>query len=168
MAADTLRVEANNRYGRLTYAERSLASTFEFLAEWRPSEPPGATLRELSGELSVVFLDDAELARIHAEFLDDPAPTDVITFPGDPADGSAGEICVSAERAEAEAASRSEPFHRELTLYLVHGWLHLVGFDDLEPAARAAMRQAEAETIRALEEAGLFPDFRLAVPAADR
>lgn len=162
-----LRVEANNRYGCLNYDERRLVSLFEFLADWRPCEPPGGlgTFSELSGDLSVAFLDDAELARIHADFLDNPAPTDVITFPGDPADGSAGEICVSVERAEVEAGSRGEPFFRELTLYLVHGWLHLVGFDDLEEPTRAAMRRAEAETLFALEEAGLFPDFHLAAPS---
>ena len=92
----------------------------------------------------------------------DPTVTDVITFPGDSEDGLAGEICVSVNRAEAEAAARGEPLARELTLYLVHGWLHLVGFDDVEDADRRAMRQAEEETMNAVEEAGLVPDFRLA------
>ncbi len=56
------------------------------------------------GELSLAFLTDAGLARLHADFLADPGITDVITFAGDPALGFAGEICVSAD-----AAARGEP-----------------------------------------------------------
>lgn len=159
MAADSLRVEANNCCAALDYAEQSLVDLFEFLAGLRP--------HDLRGDLSVAFLSDAELARIHADFLDDPTPTDVITFPGDSADDSAGEICVSVERAETEAASRGEPFSRELTLYLVHGWLHLIGLNDVEEEERAAMRRAETETLLAIEKAGLFPDFRLAARSGD-
>src|SRR5471032_895013 len=67
------------------------------------------------GELSLVFLTDAALARLHAEFLSDPTPTDVITFAGDPALGVAGEICVSADAARRQAGSRSAPaFSAEL------------------------------------------------------
>src|ERR1700719_1042744 len=51
------------------------------------------------GELSLAFLTDAGLARLHADFLADPGITDVITFAGNPAHGLAGEICVSADAA---------------------------------------------------------------------
>jgi probable rRNA maturation factor len=107
------------------------------------------------GELSLVFLGEAALARLHAEFLDDPAPTDVITFAGDPAQGQAGEICVSVDAAIREARVRRRPFAAELLLYAIHGWLHLAGYDDLVPAKKRAMRRAEARAMRLLDAGGL-------------
>jgi probable rRNA maturation factor len=112
------------------------------------------------GELSVVFLPPAALARLHARFLSDPSETDVITFPGDPALGTAGEICISARAAARFAKKRKGDFSGELTLYLVHGWLHLAGYDDRKPKDRRAMRRAEARAMRFLRAAGAIPKFR--------
>jgi len=113
------------------------------------------------GELSVVFLTDPALARLHGDFLADPAPTDVITFPGQPDFGTAGEICVSADAAARFAAAHRRSFAEELLLYVAHGWLHLAGYDDLEPAKKRAMRRAEARAMRVLRTAAAVPDFRL-------
>ncbi|KXU35811.1 rRNA maturation RNase YbeY [Cephaloticoccus primus] len=113
------------------------------------------------GELSIVFMTDPALAQLHADFLDDPTPTDVITFEGTPELGTAGEICVSADRAADYAQSQGRDFSEELTLYLVHGWLHLAGYDDLQPALKRQMRAAEKRAMRALADAGLRPRFSL-------
>jgi probable rRNA maturation factor len=95
-------------------------------------------------ELSVVFVDDEELASMHAEWLDDPSATDVITFDlGADEDGPAGELYVSVERALAVARARRGDPLRELLLYVVHGALHLCGFDDHDPLERRRMRAAE-------------------------
>jgi probable rRNA maturation factor len=114
------------------------------------------------GELSVAFLTEAALARIHQDFMGDPTPTDVITFPGDAAQDTMGEICVSADRAATVAARRSADFARELTLYVVHGWLHLAGCDDRKPAARREMRAAERAALAAAKAAGTIPAFAMA------
>jgi probable rRNA maturation factor len=111
------------------------------------------------GELSVAFLTPAALARLHARFLSDPSETDVITFPGDPALGVAGEICVSAEAAGRFARQTGRDFSEELTLYLVHGWLHLAGHDDRRPVRKRAMRRAEARAMGLLRAAGAIPAF---------
>ena len=113
------------------------------------------------GELSVVFMTDPALARIHGDFLADPAPTDVITFSGDPAFGTAGEICVSADAAARFAAAHGRSFAEELLLYLAHGWLHLAGYDDLEPEKKRAMRRAEGRAMRLLLAASALPKFQL-------
>jgi probable rRNA maturation factor len=133
------------------------------------------------GELSLAFLTDAGLARLHADFLADPGITDVITFTGDPVHGLAGEICVSADAAVRQAGpelgrravrqtcperSRRKKisknnFSDELTLYLVHGWLHLAGYDDLTPREKRKMRAAEARALKLLRAARCRPRFRL-------
>ncbi|MFI5338000.1 MAG: rRNA maturation RNase YbeY [Opitutales bacterium] len=126
-----------------------------------------------AGELSLVFLTDAALARIHADFMADPSPTDVITFAGDPAAGLAGEVCVSVDTAAryvglpraaarpSRATDRQAKFASELTLYLVHGWLHLAGYDDLAPAKKRRMRAAEKRALALLRAARAIPAFLL-------
>lgn len=121
------------------------------------------------GELSIAFVDDAEIIRMHDEFLDDPTVTDVITFPGDsesdPTDPEpfAGEICVCVDQAVREAPRHGFTAEDELTLYLVHGWLHLAGHCDLTDGPRAAMREAERVCLAMLRERGLMPAYEFPV-----
>lgn len=124
-------------------------------------------------ELSLVFLTDRELARLHGDFLADPTETDVITFEGDSALGFAGEVCVSVDAALRHVArlrrpkSRGNPavspaaFSGELLLYVVHGWLHLAGHDDLKPEKKRVMRRAERRAMSLLEAAGCVDVFEL-------
>jgi probable rRNA maturation factor len=147
-----------NRHPRLRVGRRSVAGAIAALdahaAQFRGGCPPG--------ELSVAFLTDAALARLHGVFLGDPSRTDVITFAGDRSLGMAGEICVSADAAERQAAGRrGGGVAAELALYVVHGWLHLAGFDDRDPAARRSMRGAEARALRLLRAAGALPRLAL-------
>jgi probable rRNA maturation factor len=143
-----------------------VARALRVLDDRRASLATGKSCLGRERELSVIFLTDAALSRLHADFLGDPAPTDVITFPGRPALGTAGEICVSADAPRRQSPHRD--YSAELTLYLVHGWLHLAGHDDRTPAARRAMRRAEARALRWLRAAAALPRFRLlpARPAA--
>ncbi|HCJ12304.1 MAG: rRNA maturation RNase YbeY [Verrucomicrobia bacterium GWF2_51_19] len=106
-----------------------------------------------AGELSIAFLPDVELAQIHATYLDDPSPTDVITFYVNDPD-FAGEILVSPERASIVAPENDNTLEQELTLYLIHGWLHLAGYNDINPAERKAMRLAEQQTLAFLRQKG--------------
>ena len=95
------------------------------------------------------------MGRVHADFLDDPSPTDVITFEGDRMMGSAGEICVCAEVARGYAGDHGGDFARELLLYFVHGYLHLAGYDDTTPAAKRRMRAGERQAMALLDAAGV-------------
>ena len=104
------------------------------------------------GDLSIVFVDDPAIARVHEDFMSDPSPTDVITFPADPEMGSAGEIVISVDHARSRATELDLPFSRELTLYLIHGWLHLAGYDDRTEAECEAMRAAENRALNLVEE----------------
>ena len=115
------------------------------------------TLRCPPGTLSVVFVGDREIARLHSDYLDDASVTDVITFPGEPHPGEAfaGEICINVDQARRAAAEHAQTFAAELRLYLVHGWLHLAGLKDGTPAQSAAMRAGERAATRSLDRAGL-------------
>lgn len=110
--------------------------------------------------VSVVLLGDRELARLHADFLGDPSPTDVIAFDLGDEGGAAGEICCSVSCARRVARERGVPAKRELALYLVHGALHLCGYDDHAPRDRARMRAAEKRVLGALG----YPDDPLPHP----
>ena len=77
--------------------------------------------------------------RCTAEFFGDPSATDVITFPM----GNYGEILVSVETARRQAAELGVPWEREMALYVVHGLLHLCGYED--QSAEGARRMAELQ-----------------------
>lgn len=106
------------------------------------------------GELSVAFVSTGEMRRLHARWLNDSSPTDVITF--DLVDRSLrsrgrrtgrsrvdGQLVVCTSVAREEARRRDLSWRRELLLYVVHGCLHLCGYDDRKSreAARMAVEQ---------------------------
>lgn len=101
-------------------------------------------------ELSIVFVNDAFLCRLHAQWLDDPSPTDVISFDLSDEGRRAGELYISVPCARRLARERGVRTERELALYIVHGVLHLCGWDDHEPGPRARMRRSEAAVLGAL------------------
>ena len=147
-------VEVANQYNGFAYDFSKLEYFFETVFSVHQ--------HGLSGELSVVFMDETSHSDLHGKFLQDYRPTDVITFPADTENGMAGEICVSVDRAKHEACIRNLPFCEELSLYLIHGWLHLVGFDDLEKVDREVMRLEEQKVMELVKKLGALPDFRLA------
>lgn len=88
--------------------------------------------------LTVRLSDDAELRRLHAQFLDTDTATDVLAFPsGDP--GRVGDIAISVERALVQAGDDGTA---ELRLLAVHGLLHCLGHDHAGAAGAAAMTAA--------------------------
>ncbi len=152
-AAPARSVVIANRHPRLRLDRRALTRAVQVLdTEFPKSRIP----RCPPGELSLVFLTDPALAQLHATFLADPTTTDVITFEGDPALGVAGEVCVSVDTAAAYAKQHRRDFATELLLYVVHGWLHLAGYDDLRPAKKRIMRRAESRALRLLGPRRIF------------
>ena len=118
-----------------------------------PSQP--------AGELSIAFLPHEEHTQLHITHHNNSEPTDVITFQGDPGHNHAGEICVSPDFANEYSKGHGTTFPQELTLYLVHGWLHLCGLDDLNETDRQAMRKGEKEAMNHLEAHNAIPNFKL-------
>lgn len=106
-------------------------------------------------ELSLAVVDDETIHQVNRDFLEHDYPTDVISFVLDQSDDTLeGEIVASAETAIAEAARYGWNPEDELLLYITHGTLHLVGYDDQTPEAKAEMRKRERHY---LAEFGLTP-----------
>ncbi len=150
------KVSVHNAHPALRFRQADVKALYRHLDVIAPEE-----LSIPGGELSIAFVDAESICRMHEEFLNDPTITDVITFPGDPDEKLAGEICVCADYAMQQAPNYGHSLSEELTLYLVHGWLHLAGRDDLTDEARPLMRQSEAVAMAAIKSAGLIPDFKL-------
>jgi probable rRNA maturation factor len=92
-------------------------------------------------EIPLVLVSDRRIAELHGKFLDDPTPTDVITF-------LHGEIVLSVETARREARARLLPVPQEVARYAVHGLLHLAGWSDKTPVEAQAMRALQEKILR--------------------
>ncbi len=97
---------------------------------------------EPSGELSVLLTDDAQIHALNRDFRGKDKPTNVLSFPQD-MPGLFGDVILARETLEREASEQGKTFEHHVAHMLVHGVLHLLGFDHLE--------DAEAETMEALE-----------------
>jgi probable rRNA maturation factor len=98
-------------------------------------------------EVSVVFVSDRRIAELHRRFLDEPGPTDVITF-------QHGEVVISVETARRQARAFGSSLQHELHLYLAHGLLHLRGFDDRTSAGAAEMKRLQDKLVTKVQRAG--------------
>jgi len=91
-------------------------------------------------EVSVVLVSDKRIAGIHGRFMDDPTATDVITF-------DHGEIVISTQTAKRQARQFGTSLAHELRLYLVHGLLHLCGYDDKTRKGAAEMKRVQESVV---------------------
>lgn len=113
--------------------------------------------RITSARVSVVIVDDAEIARLNERHLGRPEPTDVLAFDlrSDTTDSELegpdqrieGDVVVSIQTARREAEHRGHGVDAELALYAVHGTLHLLGYDDQEPDGASRMHTIEDEIL---------------------
>ena len=100
-------------------------------------------LRKLP-EVAVWIVSDRRISALHRKFMDEPGPTDVITF-------QHGEIFISAETARRHAHRFRNTLARELKLYIVHGLLHLQGFDDRNERGARSMRAVQSRILAKTE-----------------
>jgi probable rRNA maturation factor len=108
-----------------------------------------------SATISLAIVDDATIQALNRRWLRHDYPTDVLSFLLDEAaDSLDGEIVVSGETAAASAPRFAWSAGDELLLYVIHGALHLAGYDDQSPEDRRRMRQREREFLARL---GLAP-----------
>ncbi len=102
-------------------------------------------------EISVAAVGDAEMHRLNRQFLQHDYPTDVLSFVWESNENfRSGEIIVSSETAIRRAPEFGWLPTQEMALYLIHGALHLVGYDDKSPMDQAEMRDRESHFLRLL------------------
>ncbi len=106
-----------------------------------------AFLRIQCEEVSVYFVSEKKICQLHEEFFNDPSPTDCISFPVDAS--YLGDIFISPLAARQYDPARP---YEETLLYLVHGILHLIGYDDIEPNAKRSMRKMEKKCMDHLKQ----------------
>jgi probable rRNA maturation factor len=96
------------------------------------------------GSVSVAVVDDPLIHELNRRYLEHDYPTDVLSFVLErEGDLLEGEVVVSADTARRTAERLDWPAEHELLLYIVHGTLHLAGYDDRDPESKARMRQQE-------------------------
>jgi probable rRNA maturation factor len=109
----------------------------------------GAMHVSSEADLNIVLVDEAAMEQLHVQWMDEPGPTDVLSFPMDelrpgtedaptPA-GLLGDIVLCPQVAEGQAETAGHSTLQELLLLTTHGILHLLGFDHAEPAEEREM-----------------------------
>lgn len=110
-------------------------------------------------EISIRLVSSEESARLHEEYFSDPTTTDCMTFPIDSPHAieplhCLGEIVICPHTALAECASHNTTLEEELSLYIVHSFLHLIGFTDISIEKRNEMREKEEIYLKHLKNQG--------------
>ena len=110
-------------------------------------------------EMSLHFVSEKKIKELHKAFFNDPSSTDCITLPIDPPGQKPycllGEVFVCPKVAKAYAASHKLDEAKEVLLYVIHGFLHLIGYDDMEEEDEKIMRQMESSAFEHLIREGL-------------
>jgi probable rRNA maturation factor len=117
----------------------------------------GAERHAHDWDVAIAFVSDDELQALHRDFMDDDTPTDIMTFPrvddGPWMPGSGvfgGDIAISVDRAAEQCVDEGWVVARELEFLVVHGMLHLMGWDDTTPEDRARMLDRQREILTAI------------------
>src|SRR5271170_7954345 len=122
------------KFGRSSLKRREMG---DFLAQ-------AMAAAELAGTVSVLLTGDEEIRRLNREFRHKDKSTDVLSFPAAPRAGRArlaGDVAISVETAAREAEKREHPLELELKVLLLHGVLHLAGWDHETDAGEMARKE---------------------------
>ncbi|MBI4680332.1 MAG: rRNA maturation RNase YbeY [Nitrospirae bacterium] len=106
-------------------------------------------------ELSILFVNDLQIKELNHKYRGETVSTDVLAFPMDDVQCPRllGDVVISIETAKREADARGYELDRELALYLTHGILHLLGYDDIKSSDRKVMRRKERELLETTQYA---------------
>lgn len=118
------------------------AAVFENLRQYPCDHLEPAMVDEISqrGQFSVVLVSNSQIQKLNKQWMGKDRPTDVLSFPlsdepppSDELPWEVGEIVISLEKTQAQAEEFGHSFERELSFLFVHGMLHVLGFDHVEP-----------------------------------
>jgi probable rRNA maturation factor len=143
-------IEIDNRSGAIC-AEVELVDLAAFALK--------ELLVDKRAELEISLVDEAEMTRLHEEWMDEAGPTDVLSFPMDelrPNELSEnnevpvvlGDVVICPDVARKQGDTAGHGMEQELRILLVHGILHLLGFDHLEPEEEAEMFALQGKIVK--------------------
>ena len=113
-------------------------------------------------DVAIVLVDEKAMADLHLQWMDEPGPTDVLSFPmdelrpglegDDAAEGILGDIVLCPTVAKQQAEKAGHSLMDELHLLTVHGMLHLLGFDHAEPEDEREMFSLQGEILHTFQD----------------
>ena len=113
-------------------------------------------------DVGIIFVDEAPMTDLHVRWMDEPGPTDVLSFPMDElrpgsdemlsAEGVLGDVVICPQVARRQAEVAGHPEINEILMLLTHGMLHLVGFDHAEPDEEKEMFALQKELLDSFYE----------------
>jgi len=150
-------IEVSNESG-VVVDERSLAQVARFALDRLRIHP--------LAELSILLVDVDTMTHLHVQWMDEPGPTDVLSFPMDelrpprhddeePVEGLLGDVVLCPVVAEKQGLAAGHSTEDELHLLCVHGILHLLGYDHAEQAEEREMFGLQGELLTAWRAARL-------------
>lgn len=101
------------------------------------------------GEISFAFVDNMQIQELNLKYRQIDSPTDVLSFSMD--DEIWGDIIISIQRAQSQAEEYGHSIERELGYLVVHGILHLLGYDHKSPGEKMEMRRKEERVLSELQ-----------------
>ncbi|PQA88385.1 rRNA maturation RNase YbeY [Hyphococcus luteus] len=104
----------------------------------------------LDREIALLFCDDAAIMELNSRFRGKDRPTNVLSFPSGQEKGFLGDIAIARETCLAEAADKNIPLRDHAAHLIIHGMLHLIGYDHETEGEAAVMERREAEILRAM------------------
>lgn len=104
----------------------------------------------LGAEIALLLCDDAAMAALNERFRGKDGPTNVLSFPSGEEEGFLGDIALARETCEREAAEKRIPLRDHAAHLIIHGMLHLIGYDHETDGEAAAMERRETEILAAL------------------
>jgi len=131
-----MKIQVHNKIRNLNLSQKKLAELTEFFC---------AEINLPIESLDIVFTDDDSLRDMHENFLDDKDYTDVMTFNLGSDNAIEGEIYISSERAEDNAQKYDVSLENEICRLIIHGCLHLAGYEDDIESSRLRMKKKEED-----------------------
>jgi len=114
--------------------------------------------------LEIAIVDEAQMCDFHQQWMNDPSPTDVLTFDlrddASASDVLEGQIIICEPVARQQAQARGHTWQDEALLYALHGFLHLAGYDDHDDADFERMHTEEDAILVALGKQPIFGDAK--------
>lgn len=138
-------IDLQNLQGEIKVSEEKIKKCAEQALE---------ALGEGKSELSLLLVNDAYIRRLNHKYRNVDSRTDVLAFSMREGEGLSkkspilGDVVISVETAKREAEKRNKKLHEEICLYLIHGVLHLLGYDDSVTHERKKMEAKQKELLR--------------------